>query len=141
MAAEINDNWYEDGVATFGDRLEAARAAAGLSAEDLAQRLGVRDTTIAEWEADAWEPRANRMQMLAGMLNVSLMWLMTGKGDGIAAPHLDANLSPAPNLGPHPALAEIVQLRQQMEVIAQKLRKAETRLLADSLDKNYDGNL
>lgn len=134
MAAEINDNWYEDGVATFGDRLEAARAAAGLSPEDLAQRLGVRDTTIAEWEADAWEPRANRMQMLAGMLNVSLMWLMTGKGDGIAPPHSADGPSPTPS----PALAQIVQLRQQMEQIAQKLRKAETRLLAESLDKHDD---
>lgn len=128
MADDLHDNWFQDGVATFGDRLEAAREAAGLSPEELAQRLGVRDTTIAQWEADAWEPRANRMQMLAGMLNVSLMWLMTGKGDGIPAP---TEGSPRPI---SPALAEIVQLRQQMEVIARKLRAAEQQLLAEKME-------
>ena len=125
MAIEISENWYEDGVATFGDRLESAREAAGLSAEELAQNLGVRDSTIEAWEADAWEPRANRMQMLAGMLNVSLMWLMTGKGDGLPAP---SDVSPRPV---SPALAEIVQLRAQMELIAQKLQNAEKTMIAE----------
>lgn len=130
MADELHDNWYEDGVATFGDRLEAAREAAGLSGEELAQVLGVRDTTIEEWEADAWEPRANRMQMLAGMLNVSLTWLMTGKGDGLPAPAaISSNSAASDTARPlNPALAEIVQLREQMEVIAQKLRHAEKLL-------------
>jgi HTH-type transcriptional regulator, cell division transcriptional repressor len=125
MADEIVENWYDEGVATFGDRLEAAREAAGLSPEELAQNLGVRDSTIEAWEADAWEPRANRMQMLAGMLNVSLMWLMTGKGDGLSAP---GDISSRPV---SPALAEIVQLREQMERIAQKLRNAEKTMIAD----------
>lgn len=125
MADEIAENWYDEGVATFGDRLEAAREAAGLTPEELAQNLGVRDSTIEAWEADAWEPRANRMQMLAGMLNVSLMWLMTGKGDGLPAP---SDIAPRPV---SPALAEIVQLREQMEMIAQKLRHAEKTMIAD----------
>jgi HTH-type transcriptional regulator, cell division transcriptional repressor len=125
MADEIAENWYDEGVATFGDRLEAAREAAGLTPEELAQNLGVRDSTIEAWEADAWEPRANRMQMLAGMLNVSLMWLMTGKGDGLPAP---SDIVPRPV---SPALAEIVQLREQMEMIAQELRHAEKTMIAD----------
>ncbi len=130
MADEMDNNWYEEGVATFGDRLEAAREAAGLSPEELALRLGVRDTTIADWEADAWEPRANRMQMLAGMLNVSLIWLMTGKGEGVAPPAMDENSGQAARKL-SPALAEIVELRQQMEQIAQKLRAAEKQLLSE----------
>ena len=79
-------DWYSDDKATFGDRLAAARDAAGLSTEDLARRLGVREKTVAAWEDDMAEPRANRLQMLAGLLNVSLMWLLTGRGEGIAEP-------------------------------------------------------
>ena len=80
------DDWFSDDKATFGDRLAGAREAAGLSQEDLARRLGVKAKTIHAWEDDLSEPRANRLQMLAGLLNVSLMWLMTGNGDGVAPP-------------------------------------------------------
>ncbi|MFZ1338625.1 MAG: helix-turn-helix domain-containing protein, partial [Paracoccaceae bacterium] len=45
-------NWYAADVATFGDRLAGAREAAGLAQEDLAQRLGVRLTTVQAWEED-----------------------------------------------------------------------------------------
>lgn len=41
--------WYSADVATFGDRLAGAREAAGLTQEDLAQRLGVRLTTLQNW--------------------------------------------------------------------------------------------
>ncbi|MEZ5913851.1 MAG: helix-turn-helix transcriptional regulator, partial [Paracoccaceae bacterium] len=40
-AAESAENWYSEEAATFGDRLAAAREAAGLSQAELAQRLGV----------------------------------------------------------------------------------------------------
>jgi len=73
-------DWYGAETATFGDRLAGAREAAGLSQEELATRLGVRLETLIGWEEDAADPRANRLQMLAGMLNVSLMWLLTGEG-------------------------------------------------------------
>lgn len=124
MAEIINETWFEDEVATFGDRLEAAREAAGLTADDLAQRLGVRDSTIRAWEADEWEPRGNRLQMLAGMLNVSLVWLMTGKGPGLGAPS-DAAALPA---GARLALAEIAQLREQMQSLSRDLLRAEQKL-------------
>jgi DNA-binding XRE family transcriptional regulator len=58
----LQENWYGADVATFGDRLAGAREAAGLSQEDLAQRLGVRLTTLQNWEEDLAEPRGNRLQ-------------------------------------------------------------------------------
>lgn len=79
-------DWFSDEHATFGDRLAGAREAAGLSREELARRLGVREKTIGAWEDDISEPRGNRLQMLAGMLNVSLMWLLTGSGEGVPEP-------------------------------------------------------
>lgn len=46
----------------------------------------MRLETLQRWEDDAADPRANRLQMLAGMLGVSLMWLLTGAGEGLDGP-------------------------------------------------------
>ena len=73
---------FTDETATFGDRLALAREAAGLDLAQLAHRLGVRPETLRNWEEDRAEPRANRLQMLAGMLDVSLVWLISGQGPG-----------------------------------------------------------
>ena len=127
MAQVGNDDWYSDDTATFGDRLEAARESSGLSQTELAQRLGVRDTTIKSWEADEWEPRGNRLQMLAGMLSVPLMWLLSGRGEGVAAPDETARLAKlARNM-----LAEIARLRLQMEALGVELMCAEQRLAVE----------
>lgn len=83
---EAGTGWYSDEAATFGDRLTAAREALGLSQEEVARRLGVRLRTIRAWEGDAAEPRGNKLQMLAGLLNVSIRWLLTGAGEGVAEP-------------------------------------------------------
>ncbi len=74
---------FTDAASTFGDRLVAAREAIGLTTEELAQRLGVNDETLRNWEDDRAEPRANKLQMLAGLLNVSIIWLMVGSGEGV----------------------------------------------------------
>jgi len=46
----------------------------------------VKLKTIRAWENDLAEPRANKLQMLAGLLNVSIRWLLTGEGDGLSSP-------------------------------------------------------
>lgn len=86
-SAEPEDfDWSED-VSTFGDRLARAREYAHMSQAQLARRLGVKVATINNWETDRSEPRANRLQMLSGLLNVSIIWLMTGEGEGGPAMH------------------------------------------------------
>ncbi|MCT8997189.1 helix-turn-helix domain-containing protein [Chelativorans intermedius] len=65
---------------TMGGRLSRARDAAGLTVAELARRLGVKASTIQAWESDRSQPRANRLAMLAGVLNVSLSWLLHGVG-------------------------------------------------------------
>ncbi len=119
--AEIAEERWSDAHATFGDRLAAAREALGLSPEQLAWRLGVRRSTIATWEDDRAEPRANRMQMLAGILNVSLVWLMTGEGEGPGG-------APAPAAGE--LIAELELLKAEQERLAQRFARFETRLRA-----------
>lgn len=75
----------ETGFDTLGGRITRAREAAGMTAGDLALRIGVRKSTIRDWESDRSEPRASRMATLAGVLNVALVWLMHGHGEAPAA--------------------------------------------------------
>src|SRR5690554_4232762 len=77
---EIAENWYGLDMATFGDRVAAAREAAGMSRKQMARRLGVKLGTVRGWEDDLSEPRANKLSMMAGLLNVSIVWLLTGEG-------------------------------------------------------------
>jgi transcriptional regulator with XRE-family HTH domain len=107
MDAETPDQWFSAEVATFGDRLAAAREAAGMTQKALANRLGVRHTTVQAWENDTSEPRSNRLQMLAGMLSVSLMWLLTGRGDGLDGP---------PGAGAQTARADAAALQSLHEI-------------------------
>lgn len=69
---------------TLGGRLSSARDAAGIGMKALANQLGVKHETLAAWESDRAEPRPSRLVNLAGILGVSPMWLMTGRGDGPA---------------------------------------------------------
>jgi transcriptional regulator with XRE-family HTH domain len=62
----------------LGERISKAREAKGFSQKQLAQRLGVKKSTIANWESERSAPRANRLNQLAGVLDVSLAWLIAG---------------------------------------------------------------
>ena len=81
-----DDDWYGPEAATFGDRMAGAREQAGMTQAQLARRLGVKKSTVIAWEEDRSDPRANRLSMMAGLLNVSIMWLLTGEGEGPDGP-------------------------------------------------------
>ena len=119
-----DQDWYSAETATFGDRLAGARDAAGLDQKGLADKLGVKLAVIQAWEGDLKEPRANRLQMLSGIVGVSMSWLLTGEGDGPDAPdsenQLDSNLSDL--------LAEMRALRGQIAMSGEKLGRLEKRL-------------
>ncbi len=116
--------WFSEEAATFGDRLAGAREAAGLTQESLADKIGVKPGVIIGWENDLKEPRANRLQMLSGILGVSLSWLLTGQGDGPDAPEDDAPMSS----DVLDLLAEMRLLRAQMVQSGEKLGHLEKRL-------------
>ena len=86
-----------------------------MSQAQLARRLGVKVATIRNWEADRSEPRANRLQMLSGLLNVSIVWLMTGEGEG------------GPVMHETEATEEIAGLREILDQL-RDLRLAQDRL-------------
>ncbi len=80
--------------------------------------------TVAGWEDDLIEPRANKLNMLAGVLNVSLMWLLNGEGEGISDPS-DAVVG-APDVSE--MLAEIRQIKGTITQAGEKLGGLEKRL-------------
>ncbi|ROT96342.1 helix-turn-helix domain-containing protein [Histidinibacterium lentulum] len=125
MTAETVEGWYSEEAATFGDRLAAAREAAGMTQKELAKRVGVKVTTLARWEDDQAEPRANRLQMLSGMLGVSLRWLLTGTGEGVEPPGAETMPAEASAV-----LAELRALRTQAERTAERMGLLEKRLRA-----------
>ncbi|GAA0286603.1 helix-turn-helix domain-containing protein [Rhodovulum strictum] len=121
---DSTSGWYSDETATFGDRLADAREALGMTQAELARRLGVRLSTLKAWEEDRAEPRANRLQMLAGLLNVSMMWLMNGQGDGLDGPPDEATIPGDVRA----ILSEIREVRSQMGRLADRLAVLEKRL-------------
>jgi len=67
---------------TVGGRISRARSACGLSVKDVAWRLGVKMATVNAWERDRSDPAGHRLTNLAGLLNVSLSWILYGVGIG-----------------------------------------------------------
>ena len=117
-------NWYTPDAATFGDRLAAAREGRGMSQPELARRMGVNLASLEDWENDMREPRANRLQMMSGLLDVSMSWLLTGEGAGVD-PDPSAEVPEMAEL-----LGELRQLRSEMQRGAERLGVLEKRLKA-----------
>jgi transcriptional regulator with XRE-family HTH domain len=125
-SAKASDDWYSEDTATFGDRVAAAREHLAMTEEDLARRLGIKVDTVQKWENDLAEPRANKLQMLAGILNVSLRWLLTGQGDELEAPGFEAT---SPEVSEilrefRGARAEMSRTIERMGLLEKRLRTA-----------------
>lgn len=123
-AGDDTGGWYSEEAATFGDRLAGAREAAGMSQTQLSHRLGVKLKTVAAWENDLREPRANKLQMIAGMLNVSIMWLLTGRGEGLDAPTDPEALPPSAER----LLADLRAARTEARALSDRIGVLEKRL-------------
>ena len=64
---------------TLGARIRQSRALAGLSTQHVATRISVKPSTLDKWERGEGEPRANKLLTLAGILGVSVLWLLDGE--------------------------------------------------------------
>ncbi|MEX3014971.1 multiprotein-bridging factor 1 family protein [Gymnodinialimonas hymeniacidonis] len=122
----LSPDWFDAETTTFGDRVTGAREAAGLGQAELAKRLGVKVKTVRGWENDQNEPRANKLSMLAGILGVSMMWLLSGQGEGLESPEetqpVDEDMERL--------LLDIRQMRQEQTHLAERMGRLEKRLRA-----------
>lgn len=117
-------DWFGPDAATFGDRVAGAREAAGMTQAQLARRLGIKKSTLSGWEQDLSEPRANKLSMMAGLVNVSIMWLLTGEGQGAPLP-----ASEDPIGGDfHDILAELREIRAAMRANTERAARLEKKL-------------
>ena len=91
-----------------------ARETSGLSVDQVVKRLGVRATTYEAWEADRSEPRANKLVALAGILNISPPYLLSGLGKQPSKLGIPER--------------QIRQLNAQIEQLEQNLKTATTSL-------------
>ena len=126
MEPQRPDDWYDPDATTFGDRVAGARESAGMTQAELARRLGVKKKTLESWENDHSEPRANKLSMMAGMLNVSLLWLLSGEGDGPAHPAQSGELPE----GVVDLLAEVRDIGAQLTLASDRLVRLEKELRA-----------
>ena len=117
-------DWYGPETATYGDRLSAAIEKSGMPQKLVANRLGIKVATLKSWEQDISEPRANRLSMLAGLLGVSIMWLLHGEGDGVE--HLDNETQVTPEI--NDLLFEVRALQTGLLSSADKLAKLEKQI-------------
>jgi transcriptional regulator with XRE-family HTH domain len=82
-------------------RIINARQAVGYTQQQLALRMGVKKSTIVNWESSRTSPRANKLIELAGILNVPVLWLIAGSD---SPPQVEA-----------PDLSETIMLEQKLD--------------------------
>lgn len=61
---------------TLGEKLKEARKQAGLSQEQLSEKLGISRSAVAKWETDKGIPDIENLKSLLGLLGVSIDYLV-----------------------------------------------------------------
>ena len=126
MSEKVNNedfDWFGPDAATFGDRVVGARENSNMTQGQLSRRLGIKLATLQAWEEDRSEPRANKLQMLSGMLNVSLPWLLSGQGIGPDEPIQEPVQNDISII-----LLEMRSIKTQMNQTADRLSRLEKQL-------------
>lgn len=66
----------DDVKMTLGEKLKSARKSAGLTQEQLAEKLLVSRQAITKWEADKGMPDIENLKQLSKLLNISIDYLL-----------------------------------------------------------------
>lgn len=61
---------------TLGEKIKEARKKAGLSQEQLSEKLGVSRSAVAKWETDSGIPDVENLKALSVLLNISIDYLL-----------------------------------------------------------------
>jgi transcriptional regulator with XRE-family HTH domain len=113
---------------TLGGRIQMAREMRGLTPSQLARRAGVLPKTLANWESDRSEPRANKLQMLAGVLDVPPLWLLGGDAVGIA-PEFDVGIEETADVASK--VQRLIKLHERMSTLLFEVQSDISRLQSE----------
>lgn len=61
---------------TLGEKIKEARKQAGLSQEQLSEKLGISRSAVAKWEIDKGIPDVDNLKILSQLLSVSIDYLL-----------------------------------------------------------------
>ena len=73
---------------SVGSRIKALRRAANMTQDELAERLNVSRSAIAQWETDRTGQVRENMERIARILNTSLGYLVSGETGSLAGDEL-----------------------------------------------------
>ena len=80
----------------FGQRLKTARKAAKMTQADLAKKVGIGQSTIAELEKSG--NGSSHVPVMAAVLGCSALWLATGEGQMNTPVGAGSNVEPGPDI-------------------------------------------
>jgi transcriptional regulator with XRE-family HTH domain len=85
---------------SIGQRIKAARKAAGITQKALANKLGVSNAAISQWENDETAPAHKNVHAVAKVLNVPLSSLLDGNelSQDLQPEHAPPNVVPGPQV-------------------------------------------
>ena len=66
---------------TIGEKIEDLIIDLGISKQDFAKKLEVRQSTVSNWLADTREPRVGTVIRICKIFNVSADWILRGEED------------------------------------------------------------
>jgi transcriptional regulator with XRE-family HTH domain len=108
---------------TLGWRLLRALAWAGLTAEQMADELGIHRTTVSRWTHDRGRPTKGYLKLWALRCGVPYEWLVSGEG----LPRLDSNQQPAGSVDGPVTTAELAGFLHRINVPAAELAATRER--------------
>lgn len=78
-------------MAALADRIKDSRKVARLTQAELARRIGVQPSAVAQWESTrGTAPTVQNLIKIATVTSVSFEWLATGRGSSRRRVHVDS---------------------------------------------------
>ncbi|OAT83724.1 helix-turn-helix domain-containing protein [Desulfotomaculum copahuensis] len=118
---------------TLGDRIRAARKAKGLTQNQLAEALGLKDNAVSRYEKDTRRPDPDMLMKIACALDVPVGYLLDEPGESpsdklMVPPELQRTLDMARQL--QPEQLEVVE--ELMGILVKKNQKKNVAIVHDN---------
>lgn len=82
----------------FSERIKELRNQAGITQDDIAEKLGISRTAVTMWESGKSRPRLDKLEQLAGILKTTPFYLLNGEQSPLPPNALPIEQSPLATL-------------------------------------------